>query len=94
MLYVQAKITQPNGTDLGAAANAVNLFLHLCIGTVSVRRSVSLSHSPAAAACGGFAAVGPAGRIAARPALQQHGTAARRATANAGSATFTTEAGA
>jgi len=66
---------------------------YICV-SVSVRRSVSLSHSPAAAACGGFAAVGPAGRIAARPALQQHGTAARRATANAGSATFTTEAGA
>jgi len=28
-----------------------------------VRPSVRLSHSPAAAACGGFAAVGPAGRI-------------------------------
>jgi len=30
MLYVQAKIVQPNGTDLGAAANTapVNLFLH------------------------------------------------------------------
>jgi len=30
MLYVQAKITQPNGNDLGAAANTapVNLFLH------------------------------------------------------------------
>ena len=30
MLYVQAKITQPDGNDLGAAANTgpVNLFLH------------------------------------------------------------------
>jgi len=36
----------------------------LCNGTVSVRLSVclsvSLAHSPAAATCGGFAAVGPA----------------------------------
>ena len=31
-------------------------------GTVSVRLSVRLSHSPAAAARCGFAAVGPAGR--------------------------------
>ena len=50
------------------------------------------SHSPAAAACGGFAAVRPAARrcrsIAARPVPQQHGAAARRAAANAGSATF------
>jgi len=30
MLYVQAKIVQPNGASLGAAANTapVNLFLH------------------------------------------------------------------
>ena len=37
----------------------------LCNGTVSVRLSVGLSHLPtAAAACGGFAAVGPwAGNI-------------------------------
>ena len=52
---------------------------------MSVRLSVP-------AACGGFAAVGEAGRkyrsIAARPAPQQHGAAARRAAANAGSATF------
>jgi len=51
--------------------------------------SACLSHSPTTAACGGFAAVGPAGRryqsIAAWPAPQQHGAAA----ANAGSATFT-----
>ena len=57
--------------------------------------SVCLSHSLAAAACAGFAAVGPAGRryrsIAARPAPQQHGAAARRAAANAGSATFTAD---
>ena len=55
--------------------------------------SVCLSHSPVVASCGGFAAVGPAGRryrsIAARPALQQYGSAARRAAANAGSASFT-----
>ena len=65
----------------------------------TVRRpSVCLSHSPAAAACAGFAAVGPAGRryrsIAARPAPQpQHGAAARRAAANAGSATFSVYVG-
>ena len=65
----------------------------LCNGTVSVRLSVCLSHSPAAAAYGGFAAVGPADRkyrsIAARPAPQQHGATA----ANAGSATFTADVG-
>jgi len=46
----------------------------------------------AAAACGGFAAECPAGRryrsIVARPAQQQHGAAARRTAANAGSAAF------
>ena len=56
------------------------------------RPSVCLSNSPTAAACGGFAAVGPANRrhrsVAARPASQQHGAAARRAAANAGSATL------
>jgi len=45
----------------------------LRIGTVSVRSSVCLSRLPAAASCGGFAAVGPAGRryryTAARPAV-------------------------
>ena len=60
--------------------------------------SVCLSHSPAAAACGKSAAVGPAGRryrsIAVRPAPQpQHGAAARRAAANAGSATFSVYVG-
>ena len=53
--------------------------------------SVCLSHSPAAAACGRFAAVGPAGRryqsIAARPVPRKHGAAA----ANAGSVTFTAD---
>ena len=47
--------------------------------------------------CGGFAAVGAAGKryrsIASRPAPQQHGAAARRAAANAGSATFTADVG-
>ena len=47
-------------------------------------------------ACGGFAAVGPAGRryrsIAARSMQQQQGAAARRAAANAGCATFTADA--
>jgi len=65
---------------------------------VSVRLTVSPSfrvsaHSPAAAACGGFAAVGQQGRkyqsIAAEPAPQQHGAKARRAAANAGGAMFT-----
>ena len=64
---------------------------------LSVRPSVRLSHSPAAAACGGFAAVGPADRryrsTAARPAPQQHSAAARRAAANAGSATFRADVG-
>jgi len=59
--------------------------------------SVCLFHLPAAAACGGFAAVGLAGTryrsIDARPAQQQHGAAARRAAANAGSATFTADVG-
>ena len=62
-----------------------------------VRPSVCLSHSPAAAACGGFAAVGPAGRryrsITARPARNQHGAAARHAAANTGSATFSAYVG-
>ena len=53
--------------------------------------SVCLSHSPAAAACCRFAAVGPAGRryqsIAARPVPRKHGAAA----ANAGSVTFTAD---
>jgi len=57
--------------------------------------TLCLSHSPVAAACSGFAAVGMAGRryqsIAARPALHQHGAAALCATANAGSATFTAD---
>ena len=59
--------------------------------------SVCLSRSPVAAACGGFAAVSPAGRIyrllAARPAPQQHGAAARRAAADAGSATLAADVG-
>ena len=57
---------------------------------VCIPLSVRLFHSPAAAACGGFAAEGRAGRqyrsIAAWPAPQQHG--ARHAAANAGSATY------
>ena len=67
------------------------------IRCASICPSVRLSRSPAAAACGGFAALGPAGRryrsIAERPAPQQHGAAARRAAANAGSATFTAYVG-
>jgi len=58
----------------------------------SVRLSVCLSHSPAAAACSGVAAGVPAGiryrSIAAQPAQQQHVTAAPPAAANAGSAKF------
>jgi len=58
---------------------------------------VRLSHSSAAAACGGFAAEGPTDRryrsIAARPAPQQHGAAARRSAAIAGSVTFTADVG-
>ena len=50
-----------------------------CNGPVSVRPSVCPSRSPTAAACGGFAAVGPAGRryrsIAARPAPRGCSTA-------------------
>jgi len=54
---------------------------------------------PTAAACGGFAAVGLAGRgrrywlIAARLAPHHHGAAARRTAADAGSATFTADVG-
>jgi len=49
----------------------------LCNGTVSIRLSVCLSHlSTVAAACGGFAAVGPADKgypsVAARPALSSN----------------------
>jgi len=62
-----------------------------------VRPSVCLSYSLAAAACGGFAAVGSVGwkyrSTAARPSPQQHGAAARRAPANAGSATFSAYVG-
>ena len=61
------------------------------------RPSVCLSHSPAAAACGGFAAVGPAGRryrsIAARLAPQQRGTSVQRTAGNVGSATLTADGG-
>ena len=57
----------------------------LCNGTVSIRLSVNcLSHSPTAAACGGFAAVGP------ETSIDRGGAAAvRRLAANAGSVTFT-----
>jgi len=72
----------------------------LCNGTVSVCPSVCPFHlSTAATACGGFAAVGPAGRryrsIPARPAPSSNGAAAahriatRRSAANASSVTFT-----
>jgi len=44
MLYVQAKITQPNGTDLGAAANtaSVNLFLHSLFSQVDIQLNGTL----------------------------------------------------
>jgi len=63
-------------------------------GTASVRLSFP---SARCSSVGGFAAVGPAGGryrpIAARATAQQHGTAARRAAANAGSATFSAYVG-
>jgi len=44
MLYVQAKITQPNGTDLGAAANTapVNMFLHSLFSQVDIQLNRTL----------------------------------------------------
>jgi len=62
-------------------------------GTVSVCPSVSLSHSPAAAA---VCCCGPGRQEISidrdgRRALQQHGAAARRSLANASSVTFTAE---
>jgi len=56
----------------------------------SDRWSVRLFHSLAAAACGRFAAVG---RRVGDIDRQQHGAAARRAAANAASATFTADVG-
>ena len=61
----------------------------LCNGTMSVR----LFQSSAAAACGGFAAVGPAGRRYRWIAPEQNRAAARHAAANAGSGTFTADVG-
>jgi len=59
--------------------------------------SVCLSHLPTAAACSGFAAVGPAGRryrsVATRSAPQQHGATAWCAAADVGSVVFTADAG-
>jgi len=61
--------------------------IYVTVGRPSVCLSV-----PAFGRCGGFAAVGPAGRryrsIAARAALSSIPAAARRAAANAGSATL------
>jgi len=44
MLYVQAKITQPDGNDLGAAANTapVNLFLHSLFSQVDIQLNGTL----------------------------------------------------
>ena len=71
--------------------------VYVAVRCPSVCPSVCLSHSPAATACGGFAVVSLVGRkyrsIAAWPAPQQHGAAARRAAENAGSATFTANVG-
>ena len=65
--------------------------VYVMVWCSSVCLSICLFHSPAAAACGGFAAVGPVGRryrsIAARPAPQQHVATEWRAAENAGSAT-------
>jgi len=63
---------------------------------VSVRPYVRLSHPAAARRCCGFTAVGPAARrcrpIAAQPAVSSIRAAARRAAANAGSATLSLQA--
>ena len=67
---------------------------HIVCGAGSMYRyvvcPVFLSLLPGAAACGGFAAVGPAGSrywsIAAWMAPQRHGAAARHAEANVGNA--------
>ena len=44
ILYVQAKIRQPNGNDLGAAANTapVNLFLHSLFSQVDIQLNGTL----------------------------------------------------
>ena len=44
LLYVQAKIVQPNGADLGAAANTapVNLFLHSLFSQVDIQLNGTL----------------------------------------------------
>jgi len=62
-----------------------------------VRPSVCLSVVPSCGRCGGFTAVGPAGRryrsIAALLALGSSCAAARRAAANAGKAAMTADVG-
>ena len=71
----------------------------LCNGRVSIRLSVCLSQlSAAAAACGGFAAVGPSGRryrsIVAWPAPSSNGAAAaRRSAVKVSNVTFTAGVG-
>jgi len=44
MLYVQTKIVQPNGANLGAAANTapVNLFLHSLFSQVDIQLNGTL----------------------------------------------------
>jgi len=60
--------------------------------TVPVRPSVRLSHSPAAAAYGGFAAVGPAGRRYRLIDCTATGQGRSRAhSSKAGSASFTAD---
>jgi len=85
--HQEQRVLQPAHTH----ASPSTAHLHI-IHTMSSRvyetvrcPSVCLSRSHAAAACGAGLRYRS---IAARPAPQQHGAAARRAAANAGSATF------
>ena len=91
--FFRQKIAATNFDHYWHRRHSIRIRVYETVRYLSVFSSVRLSvRSPAAAACGGFAAVGPAGSryrsIAARPAPQQHGAAARRTAANAGSATF------
>jgi len=91
--FFRQKIAATNFDHYWHRRHSIRIRVYETIRYLSIFSSVRLSvRSPAAAACGGFAAVGPAGSryrsIAARSAPQQHGAAARRTAANAGSATF------
>ena len=75
------------------ASHGMRRRVHQTVGRPSVCLSVCPSrHSATGRRCGGFAAVDPAGRryrsIAAQPAVISSRAAARRAAANAGSATL------